>query len=228
MPGPDSGDRHFDRRRAAAHEARNGVVIGVGQRVERGVDRRRVSDASRAGSADVARTHADPRAGTPCRCAIASTARRIRRRHDDAALRLAEEQRAQGSGRQRRQVDLARRRGASRSMIAHSASATASPPSLQSCAERTAPAAIASSSASMSARSRCEVAARRRAGDHAVDRAQVLAAAELVRRSRRAARSRRRASRKVGRASRGRAIVDETDHARSTGVGYTAPVGLSL
>ena len=126
--------------------------------------------------------------------AIASTAAGIGRGDDDAPLRLAEEQRARAAAPSSATRSIVAPIWRARSIMQHSASATARPPSAQSCAERTTPPRIASSSASISARSRVEIAARRRAGDDAVNAREILAAAELVGVARRAGRSRRRRS----------------------------------
>ena len=77
-----------------------------------------------------------------------------RRRDDDARLRLAEQQGARRELAPRAEVDRRAALRAPRSMMQHSASATASPPSLQSCAERDDAAADRSrASASINARS---------------------------------------------------------------------------
>ena len=82
--------------------------------------------------------------------------------------------------------------GASSSITQHSASATARPPSLQSCAEAHRAVGRSPRAAPRSAaRSAFEVAGRRRAGHVTVDPAQVLARAQFVGVARRAGRSRR-------------------------------------
>ena len=99
-----------------------------------------------------------------------------------ARLRLAEEQCAAQRDARAALVDVdARADRVARSAMQHSASATASPPSLQSCAERTAPARIALEQRVDRARSRASRS--QRGGAPATTPCiarEVLAAAQLV------------------------------------------------